>query len=145
MITSNLMKIDSIRSLAQQPYQPKGNNFQPRFPTPTPSPTIQAAQNVVFCSFHDIDAHTNTTCPKNLRMNEIMGYVDATTSPIFVPTPSSNVVLPQTDNFDCDFTPTYFQSEPFIEEKEYLCHYSLAANHRRHSLSMFIGALYLHM
>lgn len=119
MITSGLMKIDSIRSPIQQPYQPKREYLQPRLLTSPLRPMIEAAHSAVFCPFHDNDAHSESTCPENLRMIQIMGYTEATPSSSFVPKSSSDVVSPQTDNFDGDSAAGYFDEPPVNEKEEY--------------------------
>ena len=81
---------------------------------------------------------------KNVRMNEIMGYAEAAPTPSFVPTPSSNVVLPQSDNFDGDSATGYFESEPdFEEQEEDICQYSLAVNPENHMTPVFTRAQHL--
>jgi hypothetical protein len=55
-----------------------------------------------------MDEHTGSTCLENLRMNQIMGYTEVSPSPSFVPSPSVNVVSPQTNNFNGDFAIGYF-------------------------------------
>lgn len=104
-------------------------------PAPPLKPTAETAQNVVFCYFHETNAHTGSTCPKNLRMNYIMGYANTPPNSSFVPTPISNVVLPQTNNFDGDSAMGYFDSEPVIAEDPH--QHSIAINHENFPTPMF--------